>query len=492
MECERLAIYLLGRPEYRRGNKVLPPLATRKTQSLLAYLILHRHQTHSRDELATLFWGDRDDVRARHSLATALWRIRRLLGEGYLLIDSASVQFDPTGPFWLDVAEFEKMVGGRWRVADSSGQSGIENLKSAVELYRGDLLEGFYDDWCIEERYRLEALYLDALSRLVVWHEGQGDAAAVLAYAQKYLARDPLAEQIHLAAVRALVALGDLAGARRQWQLCCEARQQELHAPPSPEMLKQAESILGAAFIIPLPVAPAPVKGLPQWGDLEKPPFVGRARELAALWARWEQAARGQGGWVLIGGEAGVGKTRLTEEFAALVRGHGGVVVRGRCYELEHILPYQPLAEVLRDLTMQEGGVGPALPAWARGELARLVPELATPPIRPEPSSGPLQAERQAILFHAVATFIRYFASRAPLLVVLEDLHWATDSTLAAIHYLARQVVDIPVLCLGLYENGNGVNWGGGIIADNAQAQHVVIPAAPATTSARTSGGWPR
>jgi|GEM_PF-438122 len=438
-----LVICLLGTPEFRRGNQVLPPLATHKTLLLLAYLILHRQRSHSRDELATLFWGDRDDLHARHSLSTALWRIRRLLGEGYLLADSTSVQFNPAGSFWLDVAEFEKRVGRR--------TDNPEDWATAIELYRGDLLEGFYDDWCIEERYRLESLYLDTLDRLVAWYEAQGDARAVLACAQKYLACDPLAEAMHLAAMRALVALGDLAGARRQWQLCCETRQQELHAPPSPEMLEQAESILGARFTVPLPVAPAPLEPLPRRGSLERPPFVGRARELDALRARWEQAMQGQGGTVLIGGEAGVGKTRLVEEFAAMVRWRGGMVARGRCYEPERMLPYQPLAEVLRDLTAQEGGAVPALPAWARAELARLIPELGAPPVWRGTLAGPLQPERQAILFHATVTFIHHFAAHTPLLIVLEDLHWATDSTLAVIHYLARQIAALHVLCLGTF-----------------------------------------
>ena len=439
----RLAIYLFGWPECWCGGKMLPPLATRKTLSLLAYLVLHRQRPHSRDELAALFWGDRDDVHARRSLSTALWRIRRLLGEDYLLADSTSVQFNPAGSFWLDVAEFEKRVGRR---TDKP-----EDWATAIELYRGVLLEGFYDDWCIEERYRLESLYLDTLNRLVAWYEAQGDARAMLACAQKYLACDPLMETMHLAAMRALVALDDLAGARRQWQLCCQTRQQELHALPSPEMLRQAESILGAQFTIPPPAAPGLAKPSLRRGSLELPPFVGRGRELEALRARWEQAMQGQGGTVLIGGEAGVGKTRLTEELAALVRGRGGMVARGRCYEPERMLPYQPLAEVLRDLTAQEERAALALPAWARTELARLLPERAAPPVGRESSFAPLQPERQAILFHAVATFIHHFASRTPLLIVLEDLHWATDSTLAVIHYLARQLATLRVLCLGTF-----------------------------------------
>ncbi|MEJ5309101.1 MAG: AAA family ATPase [Anaerolineae bacterium] len=444
-----LAIYLFGRPEFRRDDVLLPPLATYKTQSLLAYLILHRQQSHSRDELATLFWGDRDEAHARHSLATALWRIRRLLGEDYLLADATVVQFNPTSSFWLDVAEFQARLALSREAPDTP--RAVDALRQAVALYRDDLLEGCYDDWCIEERYHLEGLYLDALSRLVVWHAVQGNAREVLPYAQKYLSHDPLAENIHLALMRALVTLGDLTGARRQWQSCCETRQQELHLPPSSEMLAQAEAILGARFMISLPTEPRQVRTPPRGGSLERPPFVGRTREMDALHARWEQAIHGHGGVVLIGGAAGVGKTRLAEEFAATVRWHGGVVTRAHCYEPERMLPYQPLADLLRDLTMQEERVILTLPAWARRELARLTPELGGPAARPEFSPDALQPERQAILFHAVATFICNFSLHTPLLIVFEDLHWATDSMLAALHYLVRQTATQRVLVLGAF-----------------------------------------
>ncbi len=444
-----LALYLFGRPEFRRDDAPLPSLATHKTQSLLAYLILHRQQPHSRDKLAALFWDDRDDVHARHSLATALWRIRRLLGEDYLLADAASVQFNPASSFWLDVAEFEAHLNNSRNASDE--QCAAEALRQAVALYRDDLMEGCYDDWCIEERYHLEGLYLDALSRLIAWHTAQGDAREVLIYAQKYLAHDPLAENIHLALMRALVALGDLTGARRQWQRCCETRQQELHLPPSPEMLAQAEDILGARFMVPLPAEPRQARTPLRRGSLERPPFVGREREMAALHARWEQATQGHGGLVLIGGAAGVGKTRLAEEFAATVRWHGGIVAQAHCYEPERMLSYQPLVELLRDLTLQEERIALILPAWARRELSRLIPELGDPVVQREFSSNRLQPEQQGILFHAIATFIRQFALHAPLLIVFEDLHLATDSVLAALHYLVRHTAALPVLCLATF-----------------------------------------
>ncbi len=444
-----LSIHLFGCPEFRLDDTLLPPLATQKTQSLLAYLILNRQQPHSRDELATLFWGDRDDAHARHSLATALWRIRRLLGEDYLLTDAASVQFNPAGSFWLDVAEFETHLNNSRSAPDE--QHAADALRQAVALYRDDLLEGCYDDWCIEERYRLEGRYLDALSRLVVWHETQGNASEALACAQKYLTHDPLAENIHLALMRAFVALGNLTGARRQWQRCCETWQQELHLPPSPEMLKQAEDILGSWFMVPLPAEPCHARTPLRGGSLERPPFVGRALEMAALHARWEQATQGHGGIVLIGGAAGAGKTRLAEEFAAAVRWHGGIVAQAYCYEPERMLPYQPLVELLRDLTLQEERIALTLPAWARRELSRLIPELGEPAIRHEFSSDLLQPEQQGILFHAIATFIHQFALHAPLLIVFEDLHWSTDSVLAALHYLVRHTAALPVLCLATF-----------------------------------------
>ncbi|HEY4721336.1 MAG TPA: BTAD domain-containing putative transcriptional regulator, partial [Anaerolineae bacterium] len=217
----QLQIRLFGRPEFYRGPVLLPSLATHKTQSLLAFLILRRDRPHSRDELSALFWGDQTQERARHSLATALWRIRRLISpDEYLLADAAAVQFDGDRDYWLDTAEFEKLLN-----ASRDDKPAIDQLRQAVELYRGDLLEGFYDDWCIEERYRLESLYLDALNCLVAAYEAQGDPAAVLAHARKHLAHDPLQESLYLAVMRAFIALGDDAAARHEWQRCCEVRQ---------------------------------------------------------------------------------------------------------------------------------------------------------------------------------------------------------------------------------------------------------------------------
>lgn len=106
-----LKFYLFGRQEVWRGSELLAPLVTQKIQSLLAYLLIYRHQSHPRQKLAALFWGDCDEVRAHHSLSTALWRIRKQFGDAFLLSDVGTVQLNPRTPFWLDVAEFEEQLG---------------------------------------------------------------------------------------------------------------------------------------------------------------------------------------------------------------------------------------------------------------------------------------------------------------------------------------------------------------------------------------------
>ena len=164
-----LQFYFLGTLDIRYGDQPLPKPPTLKSQSLLAYLVCHRHQPQPRARLAGLFWGDRPEHKARHSLATSLWHIRRCLPhEEAILGDSHTVQFDP------QVRPLARR--GRIRVTDRLQR--YPRLASGVTLYRGDFLDGFYDDWILNERYRLEYLYADALARLMVAQEASGEQGA--------------------------------------------------------------------------------------------------------------------------------------------------------------------------------------------------------------------------------------------------------------------------------------------------------------------------
>jgi len=147
-----------------------------------------------------------------------------------------------------------------------------------------------------------------------------------------------------------------------------------------------------------------------------------------------------------------VGKTRLVEEVAQRLRWQGVRVLWGRCYEFERVLPYQPVAEALRAIlpTVTSAELA-AFPTWTVAEVARLVPEMVEHfPDLEAPASIPSDHE-QARLFDGVARFLAEMSSHGTLLVALEDLHWASESTLQLVHYLARHLAGHPVLMVGTF-----------------------------------------
>jgi ABC-type oligopeptide transport system substrate-binding subunit/DNA-binding SARP family transcriptional activator len=442
-----LRFYFLGTLDIRYDDQLLPKPPTLKSQSLLAYLIVHRHQPQPRDRLVGLFWSDRPEHKARSSLSTALWHIRRCLPTDCIMSDPHAVQFDPHAELWLDIDEFGSHLS----------QDDMEHLQAAVALYRGDFLDGFYDDWIINERYRLETLFSEALARLMVGQEARGEHGAALSTALRLLDRDPLREDAHRLAMRAYCWLGQRNAAMEQYRRCREIVQVELGAEPMAETTELYQAILEGRFAIgrarvQIPVIePSAPAGRSPLDVIAPSSLVGREQETAFLHQCWERMAVGQGGLVLISGEAGVGKTRLVEEFANRLRWQGIRVLGGRCYEFERVLPYQPIAEALRTIlpTLTSGELAD-LPGWAVGEVARLVPEvLEKAGLRVTPADG--SDQEQARLFDGVARFLAELSSRGVLLVVLEDLHWASESTLQLAHYLARHLAGHPVLMVGTF-----------------------------------------
>ncbi len=469
----RLSLRCREAPELVARELPLP--ATLKAQSLLAYLVVHRNRPHSRDHLAELFWGDRPEHNARRSLATALWQIRRCLpADDFLLADSADVQFNPQAAFWLDAAEFERLARassapalasriarhapGVSVSAEDATAPGTSGLQRAVELYRGPFLDGFYDDWVLNERYRLENQYCEALVKLMAAREALGEHAAALAVAQRLLEQDPLREDAHRAAMRAYCRLGQRHAALAQYARCQEALAAELGAPPMAETwaLRQAivEGRLECAPEMQSPPAPAAIaRREPAQNPLDvagQIPLVGREPELAFLADGWQAALAGQCRLLLISGEAGVGKTRLVQAFADQQRWQGVRVLQGRCYEFERLLPYQPVAEALRSLPPDvAAAAASALPEWVAVQVSHLVPDL----LEREPRSPGVdirpQGETQERLFDGVSCFVAQLAGQMPLLLILEDLHWASDSTLQLLHYLARSSIAHPLLIVG-------------------------------------------
>jgi DNA-binding CsgD family transcriptional regulator len=169
--------------------------------------------------------------------------------------------------------------------------------------------------------------------------------------------------------------------------------------------------------------------------QVSSPVLVGRSGPLATLETALAEAARGRPPTVIVGGEAGVGKSRLVGEFAERSRGGGARVLIGGCLELgAESLPFAPFTAVLRELVRDLGAAGVAalLPGGSGRELARLLPEFGTP-------AGPDEAgEARARLFEQMLQMLEHLAEAGPVVLVIEDMHWADQSTRDLLAFLIR------------------------------------------------------
>ena len=442
-----LCLYLLGSLDVTWDEQVLPKPPTLKSQSLLAYLASHRERAHPRSQLAGLLWGDRPEQKARASLSTSLWHIRRCLpDEEFLIGDPHSVQFNPEVDVWLDTEEF----------IARSANGNTRELEAAVALYRGDFLEAFYDEWVVEERYRLAVRCCEALARLMHRQEAEGQYHAALETAGRLLERDPLREDAHCLAMRAYCRLGQRSGALEQYRRCREALLEELGVEPAAETRQYYQAILEGRVEIGRPTPAGAVRretvvtaaGAGDPLDVAAvSPLVGREEELRKLHGHWRRALAGQGGLLLVRGEAGVGKTRLLREFAARPPSQAERVLWGRCYEFERLLPYQPIVEALQGCRAYLNATD--VPDWARREVGRLLPEAGEQHGRLSERGQPEPEE--ALLFEGVVAFLGSLAGERPCLLVVEDLHWASESTLQMLHYLVRHLPGKPVVLVGTY-----------------------------------------
>jgi class 3 adenylate cyclase len=182
-------------------------------------------------------------------------------------------------------------------------------------------------------------------------------------------------------------------------------------------------------------------------------PFVGRMAELARLRDRLTDAATGRGGLVMLAGEPGIGKTRLTEELAEAARRDGWLVLWGRCLEGEWAPPYAPFVQAIEHHVAGEGTeLAADLRPWA-APIAQLVPAVydAIPGISTPPALQP--DEERFRLLESVAQFLSARSRRVPLLLCLDDLQWADRGTIAMLRHVARHAVENAILVVGTYRD---------------------------------------
>ena len=310
------------------------------------------------------------------------------------------------------------------------------------------MLANLYDDWLFPLRERLRTEYLNALDALVLEHRSRRDLHAAADYAQRMLRTDPWREDALRHLIAARYEAGDRAGALAIYDQFKRRLRDEMDVDPMPETEALRDVVVRNA-----PLVEQQAQGALQRADASRAqhlnlPFVGRDAEMEQLRALWSRAARGRGGLAFVSGEAGIGKTRLVSELALLVESEGGRVTYGGTSSPE-AAPYQCLADALRS----------ALPLVAAMELepiwlsviAQIVPELRTrvPDLPELPATDP--GRDRLRLFEGIARGLEALARSRPLLVIVEDLHWAGEATLSALRFGARRAAAASILIVGTY-----------------------------------------
>jgi len=195
-----------------------------------------------RDVLCGLLWGDQPDAEARKALRTALWRIRSVLEPesasrgAFLRVDGPQISFAEEAPAQVDVAEFEAALSAiRLQPVGELSPPEVDRVRSAVSLYRGDLLDGLYDGWCSGHRERLRLACLTALERLLTHHRARREWLPAISAARSVLRLDPLREHVHRTLMACHLAMGDRPSALRQFEACASVMREELGIEPLAE-----------------------------------------------------------------------------------------------------------------------------------------------------------------------------------------------------------------------------------------------------------------
>jgi predicted ATPase len=362
-------------------------------------------------------------------------------------------------------------------------------------LYQDDFMAGFtlrdspnFDEWQFFQTESLRRELLNVLERLVDIHSSLGEFEPAINYARRWLALDPLHEPAHRYLMKLYTWVDQRSAALRQYRECIRILEQELGVSPLDETTQLYQAIKenreppppveqkdeapgleveGLQKMVHPPIS-QPLPSLPRLpGNY---PLVGRSSEWTVLLEAYQASSNGH--LIVLEGEAGIGKTRLAEEFLAHVQAQGGATITARCYEGETNLAYGPFIEGLRPALAEPGCLGrlAELPVHWLSESARLLPELGY--LRQDlPAAQPLDSPgAQSRFFEGLnQVILKVVNGPLPGLLYFDDLHWADEASLDLITYLVRRLHKRPLAVL--------VTWRSEQIPAGHRLRHLVSEA---------------
>ena len=286
-----LRISLFGKFHVQCGGQDVSAFCAPKVQELFCYLLLHRDRPQSREALASLLWSNGSTTQSKKHLRQALWHLQAALGSQtlrashLLTAEPEWVQLSTHPSVALDVSEFEQAFAIAQGIPDQEmNDHGAQALQSAIQLYTGDLLEGWYQDWCLYERERLQNMYLMMLDKMMGYCEANCNYDAGLACGALILRYDRAHERTHRRLMRLHFLAGDRTAALRQYERCVVALQEELDVQPARRTVALYEQIRADQLS---GVAPTPVveRAMVETANSSLPEVIGRLKQLQSILA---------------------------------------------------------------------------------------------------------------------------------------------------------------------------------------------------------------
>jgi len=438
---------------------------------LVAFLALHAGSPQPRQRIAALFWPDSTDAQALTNLRRELHYLRQILPDDPSLVvtardlcwhDAATCRVD------LRVFETERMAAAR-AAADGDDAGLLKHAAAALAEYRGDLLPSGYDDWLLEARAELKRQCVDLCDLLCAARTRAGDLAQAADAVRRRLQLEPLEEAGYRTLMRLQADVGDRAGAVSTYHHCASVLERELGVVPDAATRAAFQRLMAHAR----PAGGARADGAHADGahadgahadgahadgahadgahadgaradGAQGPgavPLIGRAAQLGALEEVWRAAVAGEHRMALVQGGAGVGKTRLVAELARLAGREGAVVAGTRCFGASGRLALAPVADWLRNPVVQSAAAT-LDPAW-RAEVGRLVPAGG----RGSGTRAMADAWQHHRFFDGLARALH--AVGRPLLLVIDNMQWCDQETLAFVTFCLTRAEDAQLLVAG-------------------------------------------
>jgi DNA-binding SARP family transcriptional activator len=455
-------------------------LGGQKQRALLAILLLHANEVVSSDRLIDELWGETPPETAAKGLQVHVSQLRKLFEparergkSGQLLLTRSPGYLLKLDPDQLDVERFKRLADqGREALASGDPERAAAKLTEALSLWRGDPLADLtYASFAQSEISRLEEMRLAALEDRIEADLQRGRHASVIGDLERLISSEPLRERPRRQLMLALYRSDRQAEALEAYRESRATLVDELGIEPSRSLQDLHAAIL--AQDPSLDAAVRPSKGVladvnaavdaegggPAAAEIRVPhipaeDFVGRKTELSEIDVALQRALRGQGGLLLIGGEPGIGKSRLADELSRRASALEAEVVRGRCWEAGGSPAYWPWVQALRGYVREvdPNSLGEQLGRHG-GEVAHVLPELRE--ILPNLSvlESPDSEGARFRVFDATTAFIKRAASERPLVIVLEDLHAADVPTLLLLQFMCTEIADARVLIVGTYRD---------------------------------------